>query len=99
MEGEILTPESEPQRVHVNINVNRRSGIPPQLFTIGALVFLSLRFLPAIGIGLVIVVALTFAYPTIAIALGGSLVLVMAVPSDVGSPYCRTSQAYSGSAY
>jgi hypothetical protein len=62
LEGEILTPESEPQRVHVNINVHRRSGIPPNFFVVGALALIALRFLPYLGIGLLIIVALALMY-------------------------------------
>jgi hypothetical protein len=70
LEGEILTPESEPRIHRVEIVHNHRSGHVPQLIIAGALLFLVLRFLPQLGIGLLIAVALMVAYPIVGIAFG-----------------------------
>src|SRR5690242_15803906 len=51
LEGEILTPVSEPPTARVHVH-HHRSDISPNVFMLGALVFSALRFLPYIGIGL-----------------------------------------------
>ena len=71
LEGEILEPEPEPRVHRVEIvHRHRRSGHVPQLIIAGALLFLVLRFLPQLGIGLLIAVALMVAYPIVGIAFG-----------------------------
>jgi hypothetical protein len=71
LEGEILTPEPEPRVHRVEIvHMHRSSGYVPQLIIAGALLFLVLRFLPQLGIGLLIAVALMVAYPIVGIAFG-----------------------------
>ena len=67
---EVLPPESEPRIHRVEIVHHHRTGHVPQLIIAGALLFLVLRFLPQLGIGLLIAVALMVAYPIVGIAFG-----------------------------
>jgi hypothetical protein len=68
---EILPPRQPERTVRIDVNVHRRSDHNiPQLIAVGALIFLALRFLPHIGIGLLIAVALVVAYPMIGITFG-----------------------------
>jgi hypothetical protein len=89
---QVLPPRPpQPERC-INVNVHSNSHVP-QLILAGALLFLALRFLPYLGIGLLIVLALLIAHPFIGIVQVSSLrfwrlphfvTTFVAIPSDVG---------------
>jgi hypothetical protein len=75
-----ILPARQPEReqdIHVNVTVHR-NGHVPQMIIAGALLFLALRFLPYLGIGLLIAVALLIAYPIIGIV-AGTIVAILAI--------------------
>ena len=89
LEGEILTPESEPRIHRVDIR-HHRNGHIPQMIIAGALLFLVLRFLPYFGIGLLIAVALLIAYPIVGIVAGvtvAALVIIATLERRAGRPF------------
>jgi hypothetical protein len=74
-----IPPSERPEHIRVTITTEqRRSGVP-RLLIIGALVFLAFRFLPYLGIGLIIIVALAFAYQVAGIAFAAWLVASIAI--------------------
>jgi hypothetical protein len=62
LEGEILEPQPEP-RISVTVEQHHRSGFDARWILLPIAVLLVLRFLPAIGVALIVLLALAFTYP------------------------------------
>jgi hypothetical protein len=77
----ILPPRQPDRTVRVDVHHHRRSAVSPKLIVLGVLLFLAIRFLPALGIGLICILALLIANPIIGIAFASWLVAAIAIMS------------------
>jgi hypothetical protein len=91
---EVLPPQEPESRIRVDVqhyhHQRRSNQLPPWLpfAVIGFLI--ALRFLPAIGIALVVIVALMFAYPIIGIIVAlwvGAVVIIAIVTKRRGKAF------------